>query len=282
MTRVIEIRAREQLAAHFGRDRALHVYELGDLDPEFWPRTRWYTRAEAPGEAVALVYEGGDPPTLLLLGRAGDPGLRALLLALAPSLPDRVYAHLAPDIAEVLPADWLRHSHGVHLKLALADDAEARASLELAAEAPSAGWTCAPVDPDLGAEGLAELRAFYAEAYPDNWFDPAMLATGQYLVARREADGGEGEIVGVAGVHVHAPSQRVAALGNIAVAPSWRGRGLARGLSARLCSRLFAALGPGACLGLNVHADNLPARRCYASLGFSTAGRYEEVLLERR
>lgn len=39
-----------------GGNRALHVYELGDLDDFFWPSTAWY--ANPNPQAVALLYAG--------------------------------------------------------------------------------------------------------------------------------------------------------------------------------------------------------------------------------
>src|SRR5262245_26512531 len=42
------------LRAFLDKDRDLHIYELGDLDPFFFPHTRWYTREDA----LALLYTG--------------------------------------------------------------------------------------------------------------------------------------------------------------------------------------------------------------------------------
>jgi hypothetical protein len=40
--RLIEVDDRARLEAWLRRDPAMHLYELGDLDDFFWPRTRWY------------------------------------------------------------------------------------------------------------------------------------------------------------------------------------------------------------------------------------------------
>jgi hypothetical protein len=46
---------------------ALHVYELGDLDPFFWGSTRWFGWKLDGLQAVCLLYPGADLPTLLAL-----------------------------------------------------------------------------------------------------------------------------------------------------------------------------------------------------------------------
>jgi predicted GNAT family acetyltransferase len=116
-----------------------------------------------------------------------------------------------------------------------------------------------------------ELVAFYAHAYPGNWFDPRMLETGQYFAVR---DGGT--IAAAAGVHVYSRTERVAALGNIAVAQDKRGRGLGKSVTAAVCQSLVRDVDH---VGLNVRDTNPAAIACYARLGFEVIGPYEEHLL---
>lgn len=123
----------------------------------------------------------------------------------------------------------------------------------------------------LGPEQRDELLAFYERAYPGNWFDPRMLLVGHYF-ARREA----GRIVAAGGVHVYSAQERVAALGNIAVLPEARGRGLARQVTAAVCRSLLDTTDH---IGLNVRTDNAAAIACYSRLGFVRVATYEEHLL---
>ena len=123
----------------------------------------------------------------------------------------------------------------------------------------------------LGAADLPALRALYALAYPGNWFDPRMLATGQYLGIRQD-----GELLAVAGVHVWSPTYRVAALGNVTTHPRVRGQGLAAAVVAALCGRLRAHVDH---VTLNVKADNVAAVRLYRRLGFSRVADYGEYTL---
>jgi predicted GNAT family acetyltransferase len=244
------------------RDTALHLYELGDLDPFFWPHTRWYGLADASGElsAVALLYSGASLPTVLALGRADDEPLATLVTAVAPRLPARVYAHLGPGLLPRMGDRWRPTHHGRYLKLERRD--RGAPSHPLAAEAVR----LEPGDRD-------EILALYERAYPGNWFDARMLESGQYFGLRRE-----GVLVCVAGIHVFSPRYRVAALGNITTDPRHRGQGLAAGVTARLCQSLRDA--GIETIGLNVRADNAAAIACYQRLGFVEIGEYDEYMLD--
>jgi RimJ/RimL family protein N-acetyltransferase len=250
---------RAPIEAFLRADLDLHLYELGDLDPFFWPRTRW-VGAEREGllAALAMVYQ--DPAgheTLLLLERH-DPSAAAYLLQEGQALlPQRFYSHLSPGLAELLPG--ARQARGLYRKMSL--EGEVRFSPEEPSRSPGRVVS-------LGPQDQPEVEAFYAEAYPGNWFEATMLETGCYRGWR----GPEG-LQSVSGVHVYAPGLGVAALGNIATAPEARGRGLARRVTGSLCRDLQ---GQGIRVGLNVAAENAAAIACYEGLGFRIAADYEE------
>lgn len=256
MPSVIRTMDREALSAFFRRDPLLHLYELGDLDPFFWPSCQWHALASETGELLAVILEYACPlsPTLLALGRDADEHLRTLLATLGPSLPSKFYAHLSPGLEREL-GTRPREQRGRHWKMAL-EDRSALATIDTSGTAP-----LAPSD-------VEEIGAFYAEAYPKSWFDPRMLETGRYVGLREQ-----GELVAIAGVHVHSIELGVAALGNIATLPSRRGRGLGTRVTAALC-RLLA--GEVETIGLNVEASNVAAIACYRRLGFVQAATYEE------
>lgn len=243
------------------RDLALHLYALGDLDPFFLPRTRFWGLADDGGalQALALLYAGGEPPTLLALGRGDGGAIGELVATLGESLPGRVYAHLSPGLVERLGPRYQAEPHGRHLKMMLRDPCAVRG-------------VASPGARRLGATDLAALEALYASAYPGNWFDRRMLASGQYF-GIEEA----GALVAVAGVHVFAPGPAVAAIGNVTTAPQLRGRGLAGRATAALCRSL---LDSGiSTIGLNVQANNTAAIRCYQRLGFVAEAEYHEFML---
>jgi ribosomal protein S18 acetylase RimI-like enzyme len=256
---VIAVSDRARLRAYFRRAPERHLYELGDLDDFFWPHTRWYA-LEIDGDlrAVVLLYSPGALPTVVAIGDRAP--LAELLAELREELPARLHAHLSPGLFDALAPRYASEPHGEMLKLALAD----RARL--------AGVDVADVVP-LRPEDHAEVERFFAHAYPGNWFDARMLETGHYFAIR------DGELVAAGGVHVYSPAERVAALGNIAVAASHRGRGLATRLTARICRSVQGSVDH---VGLNVRRDNRPAIACYERLGFASVAPFEARLLEAR
>lgn len=256
-TRIVSIHDRERLAAFLRRDAPLHLYALGDLDDFFWPHTLWYG-LERDGELRQVILGYMAPELLVLHALTGGPldEMRTLLAGVRHLLPPHVYAHLTPGLQDALAETYRIEHHGDYDKMLLADPAR------LTAVDTTATQRLEPTD-------LAEIQALYAASYPGNWFDPRMLATGQYY-GLREA----GRLMSVAGVHVYAPAQGAAALGNIVTHPAARGRGHATVVTARLCRELLATADQ---IGLNVRADNTAAIACYRRLGFVRNAGYEEL-----
>ena len=260
MSTVERLVDKAELAELLAKDTALHLYEIGDLDPFFWPHTRWFGQRDKTGRvgAVALLYSGMDPPTLLAFERRNIGVAQTLVTGLSPYLPPSFYAHLSSTLTRCVATRWRRVSNDRFLKMVLADR-------ELLDISPTAGQP-------LGPEHLPEVVAFYADSYPGNWFDPRMLQTGCYVGIRRN-----GVLVCTAGVHVYSSAYRVAALGNVATDPSLRDQGLAQRATAKLCQSLLATVDT---IGLNVKADNAAAIACYRKLGFEVAAEFEEVMFE--
>ena len=260
MSSIIEIMDRGLIERFLRRDVELHIYELGDLDPFFWPHTRWFGIPHGSGglRALALLYEGSHLPTLIALDRHDEEAMTTLVEALNPHLPGRLYAHLSPGLIDRIGNRWSPRHHGRHIKMVLFDKAKISTIDSEGTER-------------LGLEDLDSIRKLYRESYPANWFIPRMLETGEYFGIRKD-----GSLVCAAGVHVCSREQRVAAIGNITTAHDWRGRGLARRVVARLCRSLFEHV---EIVGLNVKADNLSALACYEHLGFAEAARYDEYMM---
>ncbi|WP_406209601.1 GNAT family N-acetyltransferase [Kitasatospora sp. NBC_01560] len=252
----VAVHDRSALAALLRRDPALHAYELGDLDDFFWPWTTWYRL----GDSLALVYHGAGLPTLLAFEQPEHlGGLRELLDGLRDLLPRRLYALVTEGAEDLLTSLPDAASRGLYLRMALTDRGRLHAQ--------------EPQGEPLSTADLADLRALYEAAYPENWFDPRMLETGQYVGVREK-----GELVAVAGVHVWSPEHRIAALGNITTHPRIRGRGVGRAVVAALCHRLLGTVDH---IALNVKADNTAAVALYTALGFEAVGRYHEVSVGR-
>jgi len=238
------------------RNVYLNLYALGDLDDFFWPQTTWYGWRSATGdiEAIALLFSGLELPCLLALcDDTRADSMRALVGSILNLLPVQVYCHLSEPVETIVAERYKLDPHGTHLKMGLLN----RSRLDTI---------------DIGSvESLSdihreEILRLYEASYPGHWFELHMLATGQYVGLRLN-----GQLVAIAGMHVHSPRYRVAALGNITTHPEHRGRGYGARVTAALCRRLV-----GSCdhIGLNVKADNTPGIRCYERLGFEPVAEY--------
>jgi len=258
MSCTVVLRDKAEIERHLRHNIYLHLFEIGDLDDFFWPSTTWYAlKDDNQVRELALLYRGSALPVLLAFGETPQ-SMRLLLQSLIPQLPKYVYAHLFQEAAEVLANAFDQQSHGIFWKMALTrpDHLEKVDVSEVVRLSPS---------------DQRELERLFKESYPGNWFDPRLLETGCYYGFRME-----GRLVSTAGVHVYSPSYKVAALGNVATHPAWRGRGLATRVCARLCMELMAVVQH---IGLNVSINNSRAIACYQHIGFEQVATYEECML---
>jgi ribosomal protein S18 acetylase RimI-like enzyme len=250
------------------RSAAAQIYALADLDPAFWPDTRWFATHGSDGEidAFCLVLEKLALPIVYAVAPPRDRATLDLVHALVPQLPRRFFVNFPYGSAGDFSSTHEIAAHGEYLKMSLADpsalDAFERPGIER-----------------LGPQHLAEIDEFYTKrAFRDDerrgFFAPYMLDMFPWFGVREH-----GELVSLAGVHVFSQQFGVAALGNVATAPARRGRGLARAVCARLARELSARV---PLVGLNVAAKNVAAIRCYHSLGFRAVMRYEEAVLTLR
>ena len=259
---IVCLHDKAEIAAFLGRNPALNIYALGDLDDFFWFATTWYgLRHAGELQQVALVYAGPELPIVLAFDADHAAATAELLRGISYLLPRRVYAHLSKHAVQALCNDYQIYSHGAYLKLELTEYAALRV-------VDATGVV------QLGVRDLVAIEALYRASYPGNWFDPRMLETGCYFGVWQD-----GALVSIAGIHVYSPAYRVAALGNITTHPAHRGRGLARKTTAALCQYLTPQI---AHIGLNVHRENRSAIACYESLGFTRIATYGEWMLTGR
>jgi len=240
-------------------DVFLHLYEIGDLDDFFWPQATYYTLPGRGSRPILLLYDGLTVPCLLGLTGISIQLMKKLLFSIIPLLPKRLYAHLNEGLSTLLENHYQVQSHGIHFKMGLTDYSKL--------EGIDTSEVVRLTEKDLPA-----LEKLYGISYPEHWFEPHMLQFGQYFGVRRNKN-----LVSVAGIHIHSERYKLAALGNIATHPDYRGRGLAKASCAKLCQELIQTVDH---IGLNVKADNEIAIRCYQKLGFERVACYEECMLE--
>jgi ribosomal protein S18 acetylase RimI-like enzyme len=189
------------------------------------------------------------------------PAMPQLVQAITDELPNRFYCHYPKELEQMFASSYTVTPFGTYLKM---DFHECLVDL-----------SC--IEPQdciqLTSRDESQLRKLYQIAYPGNYFNPQMLATGKYYGVKN----GE-EILSVAGVHVYSRTYRIAVLGNVTTHPSIRNRGLAK----QCVVTLLKTLEPDVdFIGLNVKADNYPALALYQRIGFSIASTYEEALFEK-
>lgn len=250
-----------QLADYFQQNIYLHIYSLGDLDDFFWPLTEFYGEKQ-PGrvDRVITLYRGGSSPTLLALD-SENVLTRQNLKTILPYLPASFEAHLSPDLESTFLSTHELQFHGPHYKMGLVkteslNDISSQAAVQ------------------LNSNHLDEIQNLYRISYPENWFDPRMLQTGQYFGIWHE-----NKLVSIAGVHVYSPAYGVAAIGNITTHPDFRNRGLGKLVTAALCRSLLDTVDV---IGLNVKVSNQAAISCYEKLGFEVKAAYNEFSLQKK
>jgi len=255
---------KDRLWRHFQKDPALFAYHIGDLDDFFFRDCQWaasyITKRHPIIEDVILIYYGLATPTVLAFGLTERfPDLVKETLDI---LPDRFHCHFQSCSGDIFRSLYREEPLGTHYKMRLNN----------LGPAPE-GLTGSHIV-TLDESHVAQLADLYSRAHPNNYFTPRMLETGRYRGLWHD-----GRLVATAGVHVVSDQYAIAALGNIATDPEFRGRHFARTITWSLTRELHDE---GKLVCLNVRADNLPAIRCYERIGFAVAHTYEAATFTRR
>lgn len=253
--KVICLHNKRRIEAFLRKNVYLHIYSIGDLDDFFWQKTVWYALENGSEiKAIVLLYTELPLATLHAMSEEED-FMAELLRSIFHILPRRFHAHLSPGVAKVFNEQCKIESCAKHYKMALN-----RKSLPYSVD-------CSQVV-RLTHNDLDEMLRLYEEAYPGNWFNPTMLQTGQYFGIKIS-----NRLVSAAGVHAYSEKYKVAALGNIATHPDFRGNGFGKSVIAGLCQSLSENVDH---IGLNVKADNAVAISLYEKLGFEITSSYYE------
>jgi len=247
MWNTVELSDKTRIQAFLERDRLYAAYAIGDLEPAFFAQCAWAgAERGARLEALALRYDGLQPPALFLMGESH--GLRAIL---ARALrPDQVYFMCRLE-HEPLTREFYTWEKAIPMwRMALA---EGRFT-------PLQGEHSPPLPERLDLERIAQVQALFALGGGDA-FAPGQLAQGVFYGVFVD-----GELVSIAGTHLVSRAFGVAAVGNIFTRPDHRRRGYAAGVTSAVVGELLQ-LGIGDIV-LNVSQENVGALRLYERLGF--------------
>jgi ribosomal protein S18 acetylase RimI-like enzyme len=255
---------KREIRAILETERPWTAYALADLEPDAFAQSTWFVSADS-GPALALLYRAFAIPVLLTVGRPHS--LRSVLdeVDVALSGARELYGVVRPEVLPLLveryhtPEPRLMHR------------------MLLAAE------RFRPVPTDnvfrLGPADLESLQRLYADGVAideaPEFFIPAMLDEGVYSGVREGR-----ELLAVAGTHVVATTENVAAIGNIYTRRDRRGQGLGACVTSAVATRLLEM--NLRTIVLNVRQCNAVAARLYERLGFERYCDYYEVPAFRR
>jgi GNAT superfamily N-acetyltransferase len=254
-----QLRDRAAIRALLSTDRPWSVYALGDLAPEFFEQCAWFQSDTQP-PALALLFRGFSVPILFTLGPAAAVAALLKEIAVEPSL----YLHVRPEIVPVLQTRYCI-PHPKPMWRMLLD-------LPKFHPAPAAEVS------RLAAADLPALNQLYADGKAagevPEFFFASMVEQGVFFGIRQEKD-----LVAVAGTHLVAPAEGVAAVGNIYTRRDCRGRGLAARVTTAVVNELLR-MGIDI-VALNVNQQNSSAIKVYQRLGFALYGEFIEGVASR-
>lgn len=243
-----------ELATFFSDEPAAHIYALADLEAPFWEPSSWYRRDQA---VVGLVRLPDSNATTVYAVATTDPDASlALIVDLLPLIEPGTLATGPAGLGEALRPHRDLAWEGPYVRYSLV---EADAALSHAM--PS-------VEP-INTDRVEDLLALYASDPGAAFFLPHMLEYDSHVGVYDD-----GELVAAAGTHVLSAVHRCAAIGGVYTRPSHRGQGLARAVTAGVVERIAGRVD---LIGLNVAADNAPARAVYERLGFAPLLTYAEA-----
>ena len=240
---------KDAIRAILRRDPAWCVYALGDLSPEMFPKTEWFT----PDLTMVLKDYGTS-----ILFAMGAGSVREALDAVTWPVHLQVQRDALDAIAQRAQVEGTREMWRLVWKGRRAFEKDDRAIR-------------------LGEADVQALQLLYADGEesgesPD-FFYPAMVARGVFFGVYEER-----QLVAAAGTHLVSRDEGAAAIGNIYTRRDRRGRGLGRVVTTAVIRELASL----ETVGLNVRADNGAALSLYESLGFVRHCQFYEAVAVRR
>lgn len=230
------------------RDPGWCVYALGDLSPEMFPKTSWFT----PDLSMVLKDYGTS-----ILFAMGSGSVREALDHVSWPVHLQVQGEALQAIRQEARVEHVKTMWRMTWSADRAIVGDHRATR-------------------LSEADVAAIERLYADGEssgeaPD-FFYPAMVARGVFFGVYDGA-----ALVAAAGTHLLSRDEGAAAIGNIYTRRDRRGRGLGRIVTTSVMRELAGV----ETVGLNVRADNAPAIRLYESLGFTHHCEFYEAVATR-
>jgi GNAT superfamily N-acetyltransferase len=235
----------DEIRRRLRNDLAWSLYALGDLTPAMFPKTRWFE------PDLTLIFEDYGTTILFAMG----PGsVREALKEVEGPVHLQVQRDALDEIARLTTVSSVKTMWRM---IWTGDHASASGN----------------VAQRLGEDDVPALRALYADGEPSgeapDFFFPSMVSDGVFHGIYEGP-----QLVTVAGTHLVARDEGVAAIGNVYTRRDQRGRGLGR----LVMHAVLGDLAGTETIGLNVRADNAAAIHLYESLGFVRRCQFFEAL----
>ena len=251
-----QLHDKSQIENFFRKSTALHLYEIGDLDDNYYENTTWFGwLVDGHICAIVLIYniDAFELPILLAMALTDQHHLTSLLNSSKSILPPKFNAHFGFN------------GYGFHSIFPKSSNIELHAKYMLD---PSTTVKSSPLPKQLTSKDVPDMIAFYKAAFPESEFDPRAVENGSYFGIW---DNGW---VSIAGAHILSINYKVASLGNIATLPQYRNKDYAS-KSCSACILYLRNLGIEN-IGLNVKLENKAAINCYERIGFTKIAEYTE------
>ncbi len=249
-------------------DESYTAYALGDLEEPYASHANWYTASvDEQVEGLGLVYTGLSPTVLFLFGTL--PAIEAILHS--DAAPQQIYLTAKPEAADTIKTVY---------------DVEAiyhmyRMRLHPERFSPTAPDENTPPPRRLDTGDVEAINRLQREASEhdardmrDIAFDPVMVGDGYYYGIFVDD-----RLKAVAGTHLTAKREAVAAVGNVVVHPDSRGKHWGTIVSQAVTEALIED--GFRLIVLNVRQDNIAAIKTYQRLGYQVTGEFIEGLASR-
>lgn len=232
------------------------AYAMGQLDPAFFPRTRWFYARGTTGSGLVLHSRGGLGDATFVMG---DPDAVLAILTIHPGTA-QTFATCQPQHLVALKRIYRLATQNTMVRM----------SIQREGFSPARGVEVIT----LTGLDIRKLNGLYGSEGGPSYYVPEHIDNGVYRGVVRD-----GRLVAVAGTHVVSRLEGVAVVGNVFTHPSYRGHGFAAAATSAVTEALLEFCEH---VVLTVDPGNLPAVTAYSRLGYREVCQLVEASAARR